>query len=84
MLMTKDEVVEIVFRTLPYHERITKLDTMSEVDAIRFSWLQGRKFRVAAGSLHVEEVKGGCLEGTTAATLIQALLKMSVKLEQVN
>lgn len=72
--MTKDELVVRIFRRLPYSNQISKLDTESEADAIRFSW-RGDGFRVSVGGLSVEQVNDGTLSGSNLAILMEFLLR---------
>jgi len=70
--MNKDNVVELVYATMPYANQITNLST-EEDDAVRFTW-RGDRFRVTL-DLSVEEVDGNMLSGSNVSMLLKALLK---------
>jgi len=76
--MTKDEAVELVYRSLPYSSQISGLDITSEESAIRFCW-RGGKYRMSfyeqGGIGGVETVDGGMLVGDRESILLQSLLK---------
>ena len=71
--MTKEKLVELIYKSLPYSEQIKELDFTSESDAIRFDW-RGNRFRVA-DTLFVEEANNGTLAGSDLAIVIGELLK---------
>ena len=72
--MTKDEVVEVIIRALPYAEQISRLDTTSNDSAVRFTW-RGTEFRVStSGTFSTETVEGPMLVGGNMSILLQALL----------
>ncbi len=70
--MNKDNVVELIYSTIPYAEQITNLDT-SEKDEVRFVW-RGEKFRVTL-ALHVNVITGNARESTNSSVLLECLLR---------
>ena len=70
--MNKDNVVELIYSTIPYAEQITNLDTTDE-KAVRFTWRRDN-FRVTL-DLHVEVVDGSVRGGSNAALLLACLLR---------
>ena len=71
--ITKDRLLEIIIRALPYSEQMTKIDTTSESDAIRFSW-RSQDFRVTV-RLTAETVEPSILVSGDVSILLEALLK---------
>lgn len=70
--MSKDELILKVVQSIPYPGQIKELDSESRENTIQFQW-RGHVFRVSV-SLHVDEVQGDLLVGSSAALLLQALL----------
>jgi len=71
--MTKSELVQLVFSSVPYSNQIKSLDVDSDADAIYFEW-RGHKLRVGK-HIGVEEVDGSMLRGTNLALLIQHIIQ---------
>lgn len=71
--LTKDRLLELVIAALPGPTPISQLDSTRETRAIRFTW-QHTRFRVT-NTLFVEEVEGVFLKRSTAAALLEALLR---------
>ena len=76
--MNKDNVVELVYATIPYAEQITDLNTEEDDDAIRFTW-RGDRFKVSV-DLCVHEIEGSMISSNNASTLLKALLKLKALL----
>lgn len=76
--MTKDQLLELVLRGLPYSNQIKNIDTQSESQAIRFDWrdTRYRVYTVGEYGLDVEEVGNGVLIGSDRAILMRALLEI--------
>lgn len=72
--VTKEEIVERLYKNIPYPNCVEQLDTSSEGNAVRFIW-RGTRFRVSTNLCVEEVVKGGFLAGSNEADLIAALLK---------
>lgn len=73
--MTKNtETLELVIHALPYSNQIKNINMDGEEEAIRFDW-RGNRYRVSTTSFNVEEVGDGVLSSTSAAILMQKLLK---------
>ncbi len=71
--MTKDQLIQLVFSSLPYPHQITDLDTSGE-NHIEFKWRQ-TKYQVTT-SLEVNEKIGkGMLGGTASTILMKALFE---------
>lgn len=70
---TKSEIVQAIYRALPYSDQITGLDIESEDSGVRFTW-RGDTFRVSVGG-HVEQCERGCLHGSNLALLARSLIK---------
>jgi len=70
--MTKSELAQLVFSSIPYSNQIKSLDLDSATDAIYFEW-RGHKLRVG-NNISVEEVRGSMLEGTNLALLMRHIL----------
>lgn len=76
--MTKDQLLELILRGLPYSNQIKNIDTQSESQAVRFDW-RGARYRVytvGEYGLDVEEVGNGVLIGSDKAILMAGLLKI--------
>ena len=70
----KEQLVEIIYSSLPYSNQIENLD-LSESDAVRFKW-RGNKFRISQ-SLMVEEVGNRVLIGSDISILLEKLIKLT-------
>ncbi len=73
MEVTKDLLVELVYKALPYSEQISKLNTVKYNDAIFFEW-RGSSFRVDEG-FRCDEVNDHLLMGTDKSLLLERLVK---------
>ena len=71
--MTKEQLVTLIYKALPYSEQIKDLDFSSEADAVRFNW-RGTKFRVDS-RFSVDEVDDGMLKGSDFALVVGELVK---------
>lgn len=71
--MSKEAIIQLVYRRLPHSAQIKELDITSEQNAIRLDW-RGDRFRVSE-SLMVEQVLPGVLARSNLAICIEALLK---------
>jgi hypothetical protein len=70
---TKDQLVQVVIKVLPYAEQMRDLDLFREMEAIRFTW-RGDRFRVSLSGF-TETVDNGMLVGGNRAILMQALVQ---------
>ena len=70
--MSRDELLMLVLKALPYSEQIEDLDTIKE-DCIRFTW-RSHRFRVDQ-RMNVETVGDGVLIGDSLSILLETLLK---------
>lgn len=70
--MNKDNVVELIYATIPYADQITNLNT-AEDNAIRFTW-RGDNFRVTL-DLHVTEIDGSAVTSNNISILLECLLR---------
>jgi hypothetical protein len=70
--MTKDELITLIFISLPCQEQITDLNTVSEADAITFKWRK-QTFRVNE-NMFVETVKNSTLTRCDMSILLERLL----------
>ena len=71
--ITKDQLVLVILRTLPYAEQMRDLDTVTEPEAIRFMWRNDR-FRVSITG-HASTLEGYMEVGGNLAILMQALVQ---------
>ena len=71
--MTKDKLLEITMKALPYSEQMKNFDTVTESDAVRFTW-RSQRFRITT-SMVVEVVEGRMLRGSDIAIVLEALIK---------
>lgn len=84
--MTKDQLLELVLRGLPYSNQIKNIDTQSESQAIRFDW-RGTRYRIytiGEYGLDVEEVGNGVLIGSDQAILMRSLLEVYKQASETN
>ena len=79
--MNNGQRIEAVLKSLPYSKQITEIN-LTEENAIKFNW-RGTTFRVSM-NLHVEEVRGGCLERGNTVIILEELLKKSKLLSELN
>lgn len=75
MPKTKDQLIELIIKTLPWPQHISNIDSTLEQDAIRFDWRSSR-YRLTT-LLSVEEIQRGLLVSSSAAGLMSALLKLA-------
>lgn len=71
--MTKDELMAIITAAIPWPSKISDIDSVTEENAIRFTWFKDR-YRVAL-NLGVEKVECRMLVSDNSATLLQALVQ---------
>lgn len=79
---SKDKLIELLYKILPYSNQITNLDSTSESEAIRFEWRENKIRLSLSGSC--EEINNGCLIGTDLCILLKQLLKITYYDEQRN
>ena len=72
MGVSKDYLIELIFKTMPYSEQIKNLDT-SDRDAVRFEW-RSQSFRVSV-RLSCDSISGLVREGSNISILLGALLE---------
>ena len=75
MPLTKEQLVELISKTIPYANQTKGWDWSSEADAVRFTWRDTR-FRVDC-DLYVETVDGAILVGNNESLLLRALLEQT-------
>ena len=80
MGVSKDYLIELIFKTMPYSEQIKNLDT-SDRDAVRFEW-RGQSFRVSV-RLSCDSISGLVREGSNISILLGALLEKQYAAELV-
>ena len=79
--MTIEELVNIIYTTLPYHDQIHNMDFTSDTNAIEFDW-RGSRLRITASPvISVYEIKGDMREGSNLCIILRTLLNRT-KLER--
>ena len=76
--MTKEELVQVIYSTMPYPSQIRDLDFTTEDNAVRFSWRCDR-FRVVIlnTTISVEQVEGNVLVGSNITIILNELLNQN-------
>jgi hypothetical protein len=77
---TKDELLELLLRTLPFPEQMKKIDTTTNgVAWIAFDW-RGDRYRIST-DLRVEQLDDALVESNKTTLLMEKLLKLSASAE---
>lgn len=73
-MKTKEQIVELVIKAMPYPEQITSWSFTESNDSVLFTW-RGQRFKVN-NNLFVVEIEKDCGVGSNTAILLERLIKM--------
>lgn len=73
MNITKDLLVELIYKSLPYSEQISKLNLTYYSEAITFEW-RGTCYKIDT-SFMCHELEGTLIKGSDRCLLIERLIK---------
>lgn len=74
MVETKEQLVELIYKALPYSQQITQLEFTNSNDSIRFEW-RGEHIQVKL-SLGVSIIDDKLIGSSNLTMLIEKILKM--------
>ena len=83
MFKTKEELVTVIKKYVPYPQHIDELDLDSEETAIRFRWRNGNYFRVCLSGV-VESIDGGFFLDSDISILFEQVIKQGKIITTVN
>jgi hypothetical protein len=75
-MITKDQLIELLFKSVPYPNQIKNIDTATE-DAVYFTWRSSR-YKATCNPLSVMKLDVGCLVGDDASILMTQCLKNKI------